>query len=557
MVKAKSCRRCRVRKQKCSADLGDGCSECLRAGTECSLLQRPIKWRRLEQLPAAEEIQVTAAPIGFDLELDRLLSKETIKVLVQNYLYYIHDRPHSLFHRKTLWRDIETGSLKSGLLYSICSLGSPFVQDPEVKLLRPRLTAASKRMLQIHMEDVCLQNVQTAILLANLCHADLQPHSEALYFGKRPSASEELANDAQVWPIVWHILKLHQRHLKDDPVLRETKSRVWWTLVMADRWCSTGLNIPCQLTNYDRTVDLPLDESYFQSLEEGCCEPAIPPGIGLWAYMIDLVEIFTSVHDLNKCLVEDRIDIESLEQSVSNLATRYNRWIEELPADVQMTDVNLETHIKKGLGGPFLALHLGYHHYCSLLFFQYLDLQRPKTAKTEIYARCCKHHAQSLSSLLQRSLEKGGCDAVYATAGHMAVVSSSVLLHTLQFGDEWELDTARERLSSNYVYLIKLKSYWPSLSIAVSVVHFLHSNGRIDNSQMNRLSTFQDACLRSKDPNTHKIDRWMVKFLLEYASPLAQRMTDPIGYCVESPHSISSIGAGHSSDEDTALRLTQ
>ena len=37
---------------------------------------------------------------------------------------------------------------------------------------------------------------------------------------------------------------------------------------------------------------------------------------------------------------------------------------------------------------------------------------------------------------------------------------------------------------------------------------------------MQRLFVFQEACTWSADPNTHRIDKWMVKFLLQYALPV-------------------------------------
>lgn len=37
---------------------------------------------------------------------------------------------------------------------------------------------------------------------------------------------------------------------------------------------------------------------------------------------------------------------------------------------------------------------------------------------------------------------------------------------------------------------------------------------------MNRLFTFQNACLESVEPGVHNFDRWMIRFLIEHALPL-------------------------------------
>jgi hypothetical protein len=42
---------------------------------------------------------------------------------------------------------------------------------------------------------------------------------------------------------------------------------------------------------------------------------------------------------------------------------------------------------------------------------------------------------------------------------------------------------------------------------------------------MNRLITFQNSCMESASSEPHKIDRWMIKFLLQHAVILDNRQT--------------------------------
>lgn len=44
-----------------------------------------------------------------------------------------------------------------------------------------------------------------------------------------------------------------------------------------------------------------------------------------------------------------------------------------------------------------------------------------------------------------------------------------------------------------------------------------------DEWQMERLFVFQNACMWSADANTHKVDRWMVRFLLQHALPVPEK----------------------------------
>jgi len=84
-----------------------------------------------------------------------------------------------------------------------------------------------------------------------------------------------------------------------------------------------------------------------------------------------------------------------------------------------------------------------------------------------------------------------------------------VLIHTLLFGDDDQLEPAKARLESNFTILMKLKAWWPRVG-----------------QMADRLFHFQRACLRSVDNHTHKVDRWMVKFLLEHAVSLGNKEDD-------------------------------
>ncbi|KAK4499630.1 hypothetical protein PRZ48_010148 [Zasmidium cellare] len=490
MRRALACVRCRTMKRKCTTITAEGCIQCVRQSQSCSLSSRKVSSSIGARLAPAK--QASGFRINFVANGTAVAMTDAVVMdLVQNYLHLIHDRPHSLFHVATLWHDIRENTISKHLLYSICSLGSSLSKNPELHALNKTLTTEAKRLLQADLENVSLGNIQTLILLANICAAELSPSSETLYFG--------IANRMA------HILKLHEPNALDDVVTKEMKTRVWWTLFMADYWCSAGLGLPRQLYNISRAIELPVDEAAFQAARPQDAE--IHASSGLWAYMLTLVEIFPLVQDLNRRLVDaDGLDDAGADEIALNISKRLDEWLATLPARMRLDDQNFDEHAAKGLGGPYVGLHLGYHHYATLLYFQYLDLQRPPTTVSQDFAERCKQHASSYSDLLRKSRETRGCEAVYATVGHMTVVSSSVLLHMLLFGKEDELEVTRALLNTNFIALIEMRTFWPSLERMIA-----------------RLSAFQTACLQSADPNTHRIDRWMVRFLLEHSLPLDDR----------------------------------
>lgn len=265
------------------------------------------------------------------------------------------------------------------------------------------------------------------------------------------------------------IMRLNSPKSTGSVVECEIERRVWWSLFMADRWSSSGIGLPRQIKDLGGSIDLPMDESVFYSLprhllrHEGAWKP------GLWAHMISLVQHFGAVQDLNRQSAQGCFEGWELDRTAAELSQKLDLWENMLPTDAKETESNFALHQAKGTGGPFVALHLGYHHYSTLLYFRYLETRSSLTGLGETYVARCKHHASAYSALLRRAREVRDCEAVYPTVGHMAVVSSSVLLHTLLFGDENELANARRDLNSNFAALMELKQYWANTSAMVQV----------------------------------------------------------------------------------------
>ncbi|KAK4031307.1 hypothetical protein C8A01DRAFT_21455 [Parachaetomium inaequale] len=200
-----------------------------------------------------------------------------------------------------------------------------------------------------------------------------------------------------------------------------------------------------------------------------------------------------------------------LETSVTSLSKQLEGWEWMLPLDIKMNEENLEHHIQKGTGGAFVALHLGYHHYATLLYFRFLEPAASSSPLADIYRTRCDFHASSYSNLLKLARHKRNCEVIHPTVGHMAVVSSSVLVHTLLCGEERALQSAREALNANFAAILELRRYWPNTA---PMVH--------------RLVTFQNFCLLSNDYRTHRLDGWMIRFLIEYSLPLGEKDVETV-----------------------------
>lgn len=110
------------------------------------------------------------------------LSNGTAIELVDLYLDRFDGRPHTIFHPATLRSAVRNRTLNTALLYGICALGCKFSGNPETRDQGLFLAAESKRLLQADISNVCLENIQTCILIAMLSVGHGDSSSETLFF---------------------------------------------------------------------------------------------------------------------------------------------------------------------------------------------------------------------------------------------------------------------------------------------------------------------------------------------------------------------------------------
>ncbi|KAJ5933379.1 hypothetical protein N7454_005708 [Penicillium verhagenii] len=307
-----------------------------------------------------------------------------------------------------------------------------------------------KYLLKMNIDVPCLDNIHASILVANLCGTEAQSATEGIFFG----IAFRMA----------HILHLPESNATEDSIIQEIKIRAWWSLYMIDQWSSAGLDLPRQFN--DDQHRLPMAEIEFWSLKPGQRVTSVSSsGPGLWGHMVVLARIFGHIQNLHQKLAIGLLEEAQAETITQELAQRLEQFVHELPQSLKFTPDNLRQHADMGLGRAFVALHLGYHHYATLLYFPYFDQTSAQTVNRTIFVARCKYHATSFSDLLRASPETPDCEAVYHIVAHMTVVSSSALLHTLLFGNQSEILDAKERLFSNFQTLLKLKQYWPGVDL--------------------------------------------------------------------------------------------
>ncbi|KAL2853483.1 hypothetical protein BJY01DRAFT_65310 [Aspergillus pseudoustus] len=488
MKVAKSCSQCRAAKRKCRAGptATSACAMCVHKRQTCSLLAG-LNLGRRKLLAAAGTEGATLKEVS-DAIRDRL---------VDLYLELIHDKPHTFFHPATLKDRVQNGLLPDAILFGILAIAARLSKDHTVQGRARDFFQVAKEALKKTIDEVTLDNVHASALAGNLCGIEGDPSGESLFFG----VSFRMAQ----------ILRLPEANPGDDSITREIKLRTYWSLYMIDQWSSAGLDMPRQIPDTNRH-SLPMSETEFWRLGQGHRTPDVLARTrqpGLWGYMVILARIFGKIQELHRQLANNRLSDAEAEEYTRQVALQFQDFSHTLPLDIALTRDNLDRHAKIGLGSTFVALHLGYNHYSTLLYFHYLDSTHTEVSNQALFAARCKYHAAAFSELLSLSNEVAGCEAVYFIVAHMTVISSSALLHTLLFGEPDELPDTRKRLSSNFQVLLKLKQYWPDV-----------------NSMITRLFIFQEACMLSTD-RVYVVDKWIVKFLLQHALPIDKNLRPP------------------------------
>jgi hypothetical protein len=504
---AKSCAQCRTRKRRCEKDMNlkqSRCKECAKRNLECSLGKQ---WNRPRLVQSGAELPLPDPDVLIDV--------------VNKYFRYLHDLPHSLFHKCSFIRSVENGSVHKSVIYAIIGLTARFseVFRERTRYGEEKYMNESKRLLLNDAENICVENIQAAIIIVNVCFAQCLSESEAMF----ASMAVRMAQ----------ILHLDEVEADDPLLVRETKRRVWWSLYMVDRWSSGNLGIPRLIRYHDAHASMPMpgSEADFQMIGVSPKGPRTTyHKATFWAEMIRLARIFGGIQDLNRRLVSEAILPEDeLRSSVSHLAGQLQQWHDALPQYMIFNEQNLDGFLAAGLDGPFLALHLGYNHYATILCFQFLDETQPPTETRKSFSSMCAFHARCQSRVIELTSGSRNCLPLYNAVGHMVVVSSSVLLHNLLFGELEDIPRTRNSLETNFKALILLKRYWPNIDTMIG-----------------RLQLFQDACKLSSH-NAFQMDKWMLKFLLQYSISLEEKtdmdsVIQQFNYEVSSPPEGVAVG---------------
>ena len=252
-------------------------------------------------------------------------------------------------------------------------------------------------------------------------------------------------------------------------VHREERRRTWLSVRVADHWKAVDMSVePTPFLN-GRDVLPAVDDVAFHTFDPDLLREDRGSN-NMWAHMAGTLEIFSRISIHLARLSRNVISFDTYCKEVPLLTQRLDKWAEGLPEELKYNIPNLTSFANKDLGRTFLSMHIGYYHFRQMLYFPFLDPRagRSTSAPADGVAQC-KNSAAMVSEIFQYAMRFQNCELDYFIYGHIAVTSSCVHLHTLLLSeDPAELWTARQRLVSNFEYLMSLKILWPVVNPSVS-----------------------------------------------------------------------------------------
>lgn len=466
------------------------------------------------------------------LDLYLLATPALFLELVTLYFRSIHNVAHTLFHEASFMRLLNEGRASLMHVHAMCALVARFSKNTVFNGVAPesrgKLYAGEAiRLFQERVNYPSLETVQGAVLLGHLV-------------GGEGDAQAKQAKQAYIGIARTHaeVLSLWAMPPNSTVVHREERRRTWLSIRIADPWTIIDMSVNSGASLQNLNVLPEVDDVAFHTYDpELLREVPVPSSsrCDMWAQMAGTLDIYTRISVLLTRLSRGVIAFDAYLSEVPLLKECLDGWVRGLPPTLAYSSKNLAFFAKQGLGRNFLAMHIVYHHFRQMLFFPSLDARAVRdAASTADGIAQCRKSANAISEIIDCSTKADDCQLDYFLYGHVAIVSSCVYMQILMLSEELsELSTARQRLVSNFEYLMGLKTHWPAIRQSIA---------RLRDFQ----TTYQDTM-----SNPFTLDHWLARFVIEHTAILAERQTPG-----PQPSSIPRPSQYNTSDESGILGLT-
>ncbi|KAL3452719.1 hypothetical protein BJX65DRAFT_264740 [Aspergillus insuetus] len=534
-----ACSPCRSRKRRCIAvAAGAPCELCTLKKWQCDLIISPYAAQG-NDISKTGVCGLRNDPAPRPNLVAGIIPTEVCNELVDMYFVLVHDKQHIIFHAHSFINNQRQGCAANFLVLGIVALMARFSSHPFFDNIPP--WHRGRLWLQRAVQEfnrrpklIDIESLQGCLLLAFVSLVEMDADQDTLL-------------SAQAVRMV-QVLQLPTL-LSPEPIRREVEIRLFWQCWMMETWHSVQAQFPAQL-KVGAHFKPPLDEGIFSAMRA-----TDPPDLltedrivqmglrerSIWGMILPLTEIHGQVVRLNDELARQSLAHGEIRHRVTVLATRLDHWLQTLPDSLRDTPENWRAQAERGSHREFAAMHMLYHHQSQLLYYQFLHWavssilpSTPTDPNSLHYSNKCKAHATALGQIMW-NLHSSQDPALGTETqclwsplnGHLLVVASSVHLHSMLFDTHLvAIENSRLMLEHNFIMLLQLQKYWPSLQLSLS-----------------RLRAFHRACLMEQSERQFDMDSWMISFLNRYMSSIPDRHEELMsgnadnvnGFCASRP----------------------
>ncbi|KAJ5214894.1 transcriptional regulator family: Fungal Specific TF [Penicillium chermesinum] len=299
------------------------------------------QWEREETLAAVMNATNVEWP---SLHHARLLVKIAIHQI--GYLYHLMMRKATLDKLEEVYQnaDFESTTNKCrffalfafGQAYSIRSESTSVSRVPGTAYF-----AKAMSLIQIAPERASITHIETLLLLSLFSY----------YLNRRLSAYILISNAMRMGLTIGLNHNIPESQLI-DPVKRQHRIQIWWTIYIFDRMWGSKMGLPMQISDEDIHVDLPSTISPTWRHEEELSDAD---------YMTANVKLAGIVGETITKLYSRRKYQETFLQRVQKLLKALKNWLETLPESLKLNMEDLESSKK-----PVVSLHMAFNQ-CVIL----------------------------------------------------------------------------------------------------------------------------------------------------------------------------------------------
>ncbi|KAJ5884594.1 Major facilitator superfamily domain general substrate transporter [Penicillium tannophilum] len=300
------------------------------------------QWTREEAIAAAA---ANEADVQWpSLHHARLLVRIAIHQI--GYLYHLMMRKTTLDKLEEIYQtgsfDCKTNKCK---FFALFAFGQAYSirAEPTSGSRVPGTAYFAKAMslVQILPERTSITHLETLLLLSLFSH----------YLNRRHSAYILIGNAMRMGLTIGLNHNISESQLI-DPVERQHRIEIWWTIYIFDRMWGSKMGLPMQILDEDIHVDMPTPVSPRWRHEEELSDPE---------YMTANIKLAQIVGETITKLYSRRKYQETFLQRVQKLLKSLKNWVETLPESLRLNMEDLESSKK-----PVVSLHMAFNQ-CVIL----------------------------------------------------------------------------------------------------------------------------------------------------------------------------------------------